>query len=286
MNRKLQILVLCVVCLTIGGWVVGVVVPWFRENISSWGNNEAMTLFTVLGVIVALSSPFIEGIHQNRLEIKRRKYEEDNKKALYQIDIQVDTSLVDNIVRFSASIQNVGDKRIAVRFSNLYIDSGVEAPLQNQPNMSATKYDFPFILEHKVNNKDGQPDCILCSKLRENTDKQYEKRNLEYPEDALSKENDHNKYKNIFHKNIPLKHLSDESIKYIDSKEKFSEDVVMQFLKKGVYRVTFIVLPFDDNDPELKYGACGSNCQCATKQFYIPNSLETEQLSNTIEEWQ
>ena len=167
------------------------------------------------------------------------------------------------MVRFSATIQNVGNRRIATRFSNLYIDEGVA----RNTSPSAVKYEFPFILEHKT-DVNGRPDCILCTKLREKNTFQNE--NLSYPKDALAC--DTGRFDSIFHTNIPLRHLSDESIKYIDPQEKFSEDVVMQFKKAGVYRVTFIVLPHE-NDTDLKYNAHEADCQCATKQFYIPTSL-------------
>ena len=277
-------------------------VPFFNKTIADWGNSEILSTITMMGVLVAFSVPFIGGRYQKKIELERREYEEnfqkkvelerrqyeenfqkkvelerrqyeedfqkkmelerreyeegkkeENFKSLYQIDIHV-TVLENRTVLFSASIENVGDKTIITKSSNLYIDEGIEDPkgskidIGGKEEVGAIYYDFPFILQHRKNVK-NRPDCVLCIKCRDEKD-------YKYPIDEIE---ERFKNKKLYYANILLRHLSDESIQYIYPKEKFSEDVILQFKKSGVYRVTFIVTTDGESD-----------CECATKQFYIP----------------
>jgi len=286
---KIRIIFIIITSLLVGGLFAAYVLPRLTESIAGWGNNEMLTAITFLALWVTLGVPFIEfKLHSRQAkkfrEEDREREESDkllaeqtanqererlegNERAVYEIDITVDTSLPHNMVRFSATIKNVGHKRIATRFSNLYIDEGV----LSDESADSAKYVFPFILKHET-DVNGRPDCILCTKLREKNN--YNSENMHYPKDALNSPS--GQFKNIFHTNVSLDHLSDKSIKYIDPQEKFSEDVIIQFKKSGVYRVTFIVLPHE-HENYLEYGAHAADCQCATKQFYIPTSLSMEE---------
>lgn len=288
-NKKVKIAF--ALCIIVTAFVTAVLiiyaVPFFNKTIASWGNSEILSAITMMGVLVAFSVPFIGGRYQKKIELERRKYEEnfqkrvelerrqyeedfqkrielerreyeeskkeENFKSLYQIDIHVKV-LENRTVLFSASIENVGDKTIITKSSNLYIDEGIEDPkgskidIDGKEEVGAIYYDFPFILQHRKNVK-NRPDCVLCIKCRD--DKDYK-----YPIDEIE---ERFKNKNLYYANILLRHLSDESIQYIYPKEKFSEDVILQFKKSGVYRVTFIVTTDGEAD-----------CECATKQFYIP----------------
>ena len=247
-NGKIAIFLLIISCLIVGGLLVGLVIPWLSSTISGWGNSEVMATITVVGVFVAFSVPFI----QFQLTKSANK---KSKQAVYQIEILVDTSLPDNMVRFSASIQNVGDKELVTKTSNLYIDQGVETELVNDRDSSdvgARSYDFPFILEHRE-DINGRPDCVLCKKcFREN--------DYTYPEEIVKASI--KGIGNLLRAHIELHHISHESIQYIRPKEKFAEDVIVQFRDAGVYRVTLFVGTEGESD-----------CMCATKQFYIPKSL-------------
>jgi hypothetical protein len=203
---------------------------------------------------VALLVPFFEYKFNLKLREKDKKETEAEMKEVYQIDILVDTSLLDNMVRFSASIHNVGDKQIITKTSQLYIDQGYPVALKNDRNKDTVGqwYEFPFILEHK-NFVDGRPDCVLCEKC-------FRQSQYDYPEDVVSQTI--KAHAELVRTHLELNHLSNKSIKYINPKEKFSEDIVVQFPQCGVYRVTFFVGMEGEAD-----------CQCATKQFYIPNSL-------------
>lgn len=226
------------------------VVPWLQNRISTWGNEEIVAAVTLFGVVVALSVPFIERI-----------IKELDKTTVYQIEINVDTSLQDNVVLFSASIQNVGEKIITLTTANLYFDEGVENPMkddsyQSQEGATASYFDFPFILEHKQNSPDGRPDCVICHKC-------FRGRDESYPKEVLT--GVHADAKRL-HTHKVLDHLSDKSIKYISPKEKFTEDVLVRFTKAGAYRVTLFV------------GMAGkADCMCATKQFYIARDYKVNE---------
>jgi len=211
-------------------------------------------IFTSLAVIAALLVPYIENIF-------RKQVIEEKETAVYRTDVDVKI-LADNMVLFSAYIENIGDKRIVTRISNLYFDQGIPTVLANDRETDSSNvvlYKFPFILEHKEVNPDpaGKPHCILCKKC--STDKDYR-----YPEEIV--DNAYNDTE-LFRAHIELEHLSPKSTKYILPKEKFSEDVVLQFQNKGVYRVIFFVTCSGDE----------FDCVCATKQFYIPETIKTKQ---------
>lgn len=253
MDRKTVkiIITTAVLCIIATVLLVVFIIPWAGTVISSWGSNEVMATLTLFGVAIAVLVPYIE------LRLKRMQALRD-EQSVYQIDIQVDTSLPDNMVLFSASIQNVGEKQIETKTSNLYIDQGIPVKLTNDRDSSdvgAKSFQFPFILEHRE-NIDGRPDCVLCKKCFRGNDDNY-------PEEIVD-----NAFKQdpfLLRTHIVLEHLSHKSVQYINPKERFSEDVVVQFKDKGVYRVTFFV------------GTEGkADCSCATKQFYISESLASQ----------
>lgn len=285
MGKKLQLLIGIItgviICI-----VLYFIVPAVTKLVSGWKAPEILVLITLVGVVVAVFNSIFDRKFKKKQELEKREYEkqlqddvrnyekqikENSLQSLYRIDINV-TTLQKNTVLFSASIENVGDKVIVPKISNLYIDQGIKLDIGNKIIVNekevtgATYYEFPFILQHNI--KEGRPDCILAEKCKVNK--------LEYPEeciDKIFKQDD----KKLYRTNIELEHLSEKSIKYINSKEKFSEDVVMQFSSSGVYRVTFIVTTQQDkNYPD-------ADCQCATKQFFVPHTLEPE-IENNINE--
>lgn len=229
--------------------VIILAVPKISNAVASWGNNEIMATITTVGVLIAFVVPIMEVGLEEHLRKKR-------EATVYRIDIHT-TILPKNYVRFSASIENVGDKVIETNISNLYIDQGIEINLTNDRDTNkvlGSQFRFPFILEHKEVSSDGRPDCVLCKKcFRELTEI--------YPEEIVEK--DIKGTPDLLRSHIYLDHLSAKSVKYINPKEKFSEDVVVQFRNKGVYRVTLFVGCNGDAD-----------CECATKQFYIEKSLD------------
>lgn len=246
--------------------VVGLikVIPVLTGLIKNWESSEILTFFTGIGVLVAFSSIFLNYWFQKKLQEQTHKCEKEEeeakKRSLYQIDIH--TKVLDNqVVLFSAYIENVGEKSITIKRSHLYIDEGIPTPFgdkivinkeSHEKESGAVYYAFPFLLKHGTEEGKASDECILCKKCREKDNE-----NITYPkellEDALFKDKD------LYNANISLKHLSSESIQYINPDERFSEDVILKFKRSGVYRVTFVVLPEGE-----------ALCECATKQFYIP----------------
>ena len=253
-NTKVETIIKIILCIfaAIGLILFGAnTVPWLKNEISTWGNDEIVTAFTLFGVVVALSVPFIE-----------RLIQELDKSIVYQIEINVDTSLKDNVVLFSASIQNVGEKLITLAIANLYFDEGIEMSMPDdlykaKEGTAATYFDFPFILEHKQNSLDGRPDCVICHKC-------FREKKESYPQEALNGAHANGER---LHTHKVLEHLSEKSIKYISPNEKFTEDILVRFPKAGAYRVTLFV------------GMEGkADCMCATKQFYIARDYNPDNV--------
>ena len=254
--KKIPTPILMVLLVLFGVFLGFIVLPKAISIVAPWGINELALVLTVVGVIVALAVPVIDDYFARKRDIRLEEKEEKNKRSVYVINLNV-TTLENNNVLFSASIQNVGDVQIETQIANLYIDQGVPKVLVNDRNsedVGVVYYDFPFILEHKE-EIDGRPDCVLCKKC-------FREHNTAYPEEvvsaALKGGEGHEK---LLRTHYTLDHLSSKSIKYIMPKEQFSEDVVIQFKNAGVYRATLFV------------GAEGTaDCVCATKQFYIPQN--------------
>jgi hypothetical protein len=253
-NRNI-IIASSVSCLILGGLLAIYVIPPITKAVSAWDNNELLTAITIVGVIVALCVPYMEYRFDKKLHAVDLLKSDERMQTLYQIDLHVST-LPNNTVLFSASIENVGDKLITMKASNLYIDQGISVNkgsnvmVNGNEEIGAVYYEFPFILQH-LDVKNEKHDCILCTKCKAG--------DLSYPTDGLK---DRFKGEKLYRANIELEHLSEKSILYIKPKERFSEDVVLQIKNSGVYRVTFVVTTDGDAD-----------CECATKQFYIPKSL-------------
>lgn len=236
---KILLIVLLSVLLVVFG-ALGV--PRISKTIATWGNAEIVAAITLAGVIVALSVPFVERFIKIMDEV-----------SVYQIEINVDTSLDDNVVLFSASIKNTGDKTINLNIANLYFDEGIEERLpddlyQSKEGTVASYFDFPFILEHKKKGPKGRPDCVICQEC-------FREKKENYPKEVLSGKHGSGE---LLHTHKTLDHLSRKSIEYICPKESFTEDILVRFPKKGAYRVTLFVGMEGDAD-----------CMCATKQFYI-----------------
>jgi hypothetical protein len=233
------------------------IIPFISNLVSNWGAAEILVAITLVGVVINFTVPFIHKKinFKNITQVKINKEE----RCFFRIEIHVKT-LPNNTVVFSASMENVGDKTITPQVSNLYIDQGIKTKKENK----AWFYKFPFILQHNL--PEGQPDCILCTKCKGGVNMQ---KDFNYPTESIDSEFKDSPL-NLYRTNILLEHLSEKSIKYIHPKEKFSEDVVMQFESGGVYRVTFFCLTTE------------ADCQCATKQFVVPEIITEIKETQTI----
>ena len=266
--KKILMVVACVLFIILGVFLT-FVIPIIGETVYDWGANEVLATVTIIGVFVTIIVPFLNNMLKAKKDKETHAFVKNlleiysapkTKKEIFRIDIHVSV-LEKNMVLFSACIENIGNNKITTKVSNLYIDQGIPAEMGSKVNVSgmntsgAVCYEFPFILEHVKDSDKGIPDCILCTRCKENM--------LVYPAEHLK-----GRFQNsdLYHGNIELQHLSVKSIQYIYPGEKFSEDVIMQFKNEGVYRVTFIVTADGEAD-----------CSCATKQFFIPAPLKAKE---------
>jgi len=155
--------------------------------------------------------------------------------------------LEDGNVSFAATIENAGIQTIHPKHTKLYIDQG------RNSNKPVYEYGFHFMLEHK-NNDDGTEDCVLCRRCKIENNNNYPIDTV--PEPFKTEMTNGTLFTGCFE----LEHLSGKSIKYIRSRERFQEDIIIKFSSPGVYRATLLVITED------------ADCQCATKQFYIKSS--------------
>ena len=129
----------------------------------------------------------------------------------------------------------------------------------DQPFLSADSgvFNANHVLKHEPERK-----CSIMKRNHKETKREYNcqlsKLCLsgelkEYPEELKHPEN-----KGMIFEFKKLDILSPESILYINSGERFSEDVVVR-LEKGVYRVILIGI----------FGKKKNGCSCANKQFVI-----------------
>lgn len=138
--------------------------------------------------------------------------------------IKVDTC--GNRVVVTCSLRSSHPKRLFIDKAYLFIDSG---------DVIGGVYNFSHILKHEY----GDAACLVEKKMSSNAIKSYQ---------------DINPGKNGYF--VELKHLSSATILYLDPKEEFSDDCVVQ-LESGVYRAMFVTT-FKNAD-----------CNCAIKHFIV-----------------
>lgn len=231
-NRFVQSKLFYILCtIIITTVIVSVVIPYISSKTSSWGTAEIAIVISVVAILAQFAPPFIE----TRLKKQGETY--------YTIHLDV-TVLECGNVQFDVTIRNEGLVTILPKYTKLYIDQGIEG------TSSISSYDFPFILEHKEHNNGN--DCILCNRCK------AENGENSFPIDVLPE-----KFKSAMRNDeleyecFPLDHLSAKSIKYIRAHEQFQENIILKFLKKGVYRATLVVITEN------------ADCQCATEQFFV-----------------
>ena len=131
----------------------------------------------------------------------------------------------------TAAVENIGTKRIIPHNVYLVVDEGIKRK---------GYFEFPFLLRHEQ----GEWDCIMAKICKQGK--------LQYPRDLLSKD-----FTDVYADFIPLRHLSTESILFIDPKEKFIEDTILRLPKSGAYRVMLI------------FTARNCECVCASREFLV-----------------
>ena len=100
-------------------------------------------------------------------------------------------------------------------------------PFTADDTKDVMRYDFPFILRHRQMGDGNFPECLVCLRCKAN--------DLEYPDDDADLKDIFDRNPKLLRSSTQLRHLSAPtdtshgSLKYIYPKEKFSEDIVLQF---------------------------------------------------------
>lgn len=199
------------------------ILPWLRNNkqFQSMATTEIIATLTIIVTIVLASINLISASMNKRYSSKKQLY--------LEVNVSGENAII------TSSIENKGVDRITPKTFYLFIDSGIEKEVNG-----ARIYEFPNILVHE--GKDF--DCSLakaCKKGRVQC----------IPPDLLTGE-----FQNTFHACYLLKHISSESVNFIDPGESFSEDAIFK-LSKGVYRVILLGTSVE------------ADCMCAHKIFVV-----------------
>ena len=217
--------VILILCISVATFflIFSYIIPWLRGN-SQFQSMTTTEIIATLAMVVTIVLASINLI----LASMNKRY--SSKKQLH-LEVMV---CGENAI-ITSSIENKGSDRITPKTFYLFIDSGIE----KQSN-GATIFDFPNILVHE--GKDF--DCSLARACKAG-------RVQCLPPNLLTRE-----FQNTYHACYQLKHISSESVNFIDPGESFSEDAIFK-LQKGVYRVILIGTSVE------------ADCMCAHKIFVV-----------------
>ena len=217
--------VIIILCITVATFLLlfNYMLPGLRANsqFQSMSTAEIIATLAMVVTIVLASINLISASMNKRYSSKK------------QLHLEVTVSGENAIV--TSTIENKGSDRITPKTFYLFIDLGIE-----KQNNGATFFDFPNILVHE--GKDF--DCSLARACKAG-------RVQCLPPNLLTSE-----FQNTFHACYQLKHISSESVNFIDPGESFSEDAVFK-LSKGIYRVILIGTSVE------------ADCMCAHRIFVV-----------------
>lgn len=194
-----------------------ILTPAVRTVAGNLKTNELIAGITLFISLATIVFKISERILKRSFSAKRRISLEANADGEHAV--------------ITCRIENCGTKRIVPQNIYLMIEQGVEEDCIGC---------FPYLLKHE---KD-EFDCVFA-----NLCKSGGFTNL--PDHLLEPQ-----YKNLFRRIIKMKHLSSETILFVDPGEEFSEDVVVK-LNKGIYRATVV------------WTSVKEDCICATKEFIV-----------------
>jgi len=117
----------------------------------------------------------------------------------------------------TVTIHNRGRGPLIIKRARLFIDEGT---------LKEENVIFPELIEWK----EGHENCTLSEWCRKTSE-------IKYPDYALKRFNER-----IYTKCISLRHL-EEHIKFILPEEHFLEQLILKMPRKGVYRVTLVIIP-------------------------------------------
>ena len=217
--RKIIYIIIIAIAAPLLTWLMlKILIPFLSTKFSALSTSEIIASLAIIWMIFSVSTKLIFTILKRQLSAER------------QINVGIDV-INDNAI-ITCTIDNFGRKRIKPKNIYLFVDQGI---------LKESSYKFPYLLKHE----EGEYDCILSKTCKAG--------GLDsFPDILLTDE-----FKNQYHKAFKLKHLSTESILYIDPGESFSEDVILNFNEKGAYRAMVI------------WTAVKEDCMCASKQFII-----------------
>jgi hypothetical protein len=213
------IVIVILLSIAITAIMIGVVIPKVAPFLNKLTTNEIIAVVSVLVAMVGITVTVI----LYRLDMRKAKKS--------RLELQVETNGF--LARISCSYENLGTKQIIPKNVYLFVDQGVE---------NEGIFQFPFMLKHEP----GEYDCVLSKRCKAGG-------LLQFPKELQTE----GKFKNTYTLLISLKHLSSESILFIDPGEKFTEDTVIRLPDKGVYRASVV------------FTATNADCSCATRQFLI-----------------
>ena len=218
-NGKSAIIRLCTVLLitVIGGIILAVIIPYSNQVVKSMTINEVIASATLFISLGTIIVKISENILKQNFTAKRKIFIEPKVQGEHAI--------------ITCRIENCSKKRIVPQNIYLMVEAGIEKD---------TIIEFPYLLKHE----EGEFDCVFASLCK--------KGGFTCLPDHLLEDC----FKAQYRKIIKLKHLSSETIMFIDPGEEFSEDVSLK-LNKGIYKATIV------------WTSVKADCICGTKQFII-----------------
>lgn len=218
-NRKSVIIRLCAVIFIalIGLTILALIIPYSNQAVKSMTINEVIASATLFISLGTIVIKISEAVLKQNFTAKRK--------------ISIETETQGEYAIVTCRIENCSKKRIVPQNIYLMVEAGIE---------KEGIIDFPYLLKHE----EGEFDCVFASLCKQG--------GFTCLPDHLLEDN----FKAQYRKIIKLKHLSSETIMFIDPGEEFSEDVTLK-LSKGIYKATIV------------WTSVKEDCICGTKQFII-----------------
>lgn len=218
-NKKSVVIRLCAVALIalIGVVILALIVPYSNQAAKKMTVNEVIASATLFISLGTIVIKVCENILKQSFTTKRK--------------ISIESKIQGEYVIITGRIENLSRKRIIPQNIYLMVESGIEK------NGIA---EFPYLLRHE----EGEYDCVLSSLCRQGGFTRL-------PEHILEE-----KFKTQYRQIIKMKHLSSETIMFVDPGEEFSEDVILK-LSKGIYKATIV------------WTSVKEDCICCTKEFIM-----------------
>jgi len=225
-KRITSIIAIIVLSLVVGYILLFCLIPILSTKLilqEKQDESSVSWVITALAVIISVVTIAINLIKESLKDEYSTKH-----------SIKLIANVHSETVIITCSFKNESKNRIYPRNFYLFIDG-------SKPKDRDGLYEFHNVLEHEV----GTLDCELGKKCKDKN------KITGFPLDLYPEE-----YKKLFHKFYLLKHLSPNSVSFIDPGEMFCEDVSMT-LDKGIYRAILVCT------------ATNHDCVCTNVQFVV-----------------